>query len=826
MHDIMHKRHAPNSTSRPDADKAVSSVLPCPCAEQGAQAGLPVFLQRAGLTVSAPDDPYEREAQAFAASMTNTPAGHRRGDAAPTARRPLPRLPIYQSAGTLQPPDGGQSIAAPLRAEFEGSLGVDLGHVRVHNSPPAQAAAHSLHAEAFTNQNHIWLGPQQSPSDSNLLAHELAHVLLGHQGIQRQVAGSQTGSQPASPAQNLSGLTNSDFIGALADVRNWLTSHGPADPGYQEHIAQRDRIETERRRRVSLGHIWITPDINGSPAQLYQLVQRNGNVTAVVRAEPERVNGVPEDLGSNPIMTPEQFQARLALENAQTALASQLMAQLALSQGFGAAQPTVGVPQAEGGRVPRPFSIVDPATTPQFSNLPVPATHVEGWGTMPVATPLPGYGPAGGDQWPRMTMGQFSNVRSRSTRFLVAFDGPNPVVIGMDQFTPSTASQSTGAMATHGYVVSMVGSGGVGRVMLGERMLRALRMGQTQHQLQVNPNSGPRAGSSAGPEVNAVERFHADIFRAAGRSGAPSAGQYYTLNAEEMARVALDFGVNMLPAEAAALRRVAAGDRAALADLQALIPQAQAAARAQLQQASFEGRLPGAAQGTFSERTQFAFSRALISPYSAEYAAMQRFGMPRATGQGGAMGAGMGALLALPVDAAVTYATGGSFENYGDRVPRVLSTGAFAGGVAGASEQYLASRASSSLIARGLGPGLGTTSSMLGARLIPGGIGAAGAELLNIYVFEADRPHSDREALLRTGRAGGIGVVSTAAGLGAQAATTSVIAAIMASGGTGAASGSVVPGWGTAIGFVVGLGVGVTVYVILDSNLPTVDRTQ
>ena len=113
-------------------------------------------------------------------------------------------------------------------------------------------------------------------------------------------------------------------------------------------------------------------------------------------------------------------------------------------------------------------------------------------------------------------MGELGAPQSVSTRHLVAFDGPNPVVLGTDQFRPGRTT------ASGGFVVSMLGSGGVGRVMLGERMLRALRMGQTMHYLTVNPNSGPRAGSSAGPDVNAVERIHAEMWRVAGRTSAPA----------------------------------------------------------------------------------------------------------------------------------------------------------------------------------------------------------------------------------------------------------------------------------------------------------------
>jgi hypothetical protein len=796
---------------------------------------------RAKLEVGSPDDPREHEADRIARRVVENetpactcvpggaepcPACRDRADAAIRRKaRPEARNRRETAAIGL---GGGRSLDAGERGFFEPRLGVDLSGVRIHTDAAAERSAASLHARAFTLGTNIAFGRGEYRPESGegrlLLAHELAHVVQGHEGLRRQPAS----SPPTASAQNPESLTNADFIREMADVRQWLASHGRDDTEYEERMARRDLIEAERRRRVSLGHVWITGDLNESPGQLYQLVQRDGNVTAVVNANPQQVNGPPEDLGGNPIMTPEQFQARLALENAQTALASQLLSQLALAGGFaGPAPPTVGVPRPEGGRVSRPFSIVDPAAAPaRFSDLPLPATEIPGFGIIPIDTPLPGYGPTVNNQRPRMTMGQWPQSSSLSTRFLVAFDGPNPVVVGMDQFTAGSRGQA-GGMAAHGYVVSMVGSGGVGRAMLGERMLRALRMGQTAHQLQVNPSSGPRAGSSAGPQVNAVERFHAEIFRAAGRSGEPPrAGDYYQLNAEEMARVALAFGAGMLPEEAAALHRVAAGNRAALADLQALVPRAQAAARMQLQQAMFESALPGARQGSFRERAQFGFTRALLSPANPEFAAAQRFGTPQAAGRAGAMGAGFGTLLALPIDAAVTLATGGSFDHYGDRVPRVLATGGVAGGLAGASEQWLVSRASSSIITGGLGPGLGTTASMLGARIIPGGIGAVGAELLNVYVFEADRPHSGREVGLRAARAGGIGMVSTAAGLGAQAATTSVIGAILASGGSGATGGSVVPGWGTAIGFVVGLGVGVTVYVILDRNLPTVDPTQ
>ena len=144
-------------------------------------------------------------------------------------------------------------------------------------------------------------------------------------------------------------LTNVDFILEMANVRSWLASHGEADPEYAAHVSRRGEIEEERRRRVALGHLWITAELSVSPGRLYQLVQRDGNITAVVIANAEQVEGVPHDLGGNPIMTPEQFQERLALERIQTVLASALIPQLAVASSFlQPAQPTVGVPR--GGR--------------------------------------------------------------------------------------------------------------------------------------------------------------------------------------------------------------------------------------------------------------------------------------------------------------------------------------------------------------------------------------------------------------------------------------------------------------------------------------------
>ncbi|MCP4335651.1 MAG: DUF4157 domain-containing protein [Gammaproteobacteria bacterium] len=64
-----------------------------------------------------------------------------------------------------------------VRSRVEPVLGADLSAVRVHSGASAQDASQSLNARAFTNQNNIFLGANQSSSDLSLMAHEATHVV-------------------------------------------------------------------------------------------------------------------------------------------------------------------------------------------------------------------------------------------------------------------------------------------------------------------------------------------------------------------------------------------------------------------------------------------------------------------------------------------------------------------------------------------------------------------------------------------------------------------------------------------------------------------------
>ncbi len=110
-----------------------------------------------------------------------------RGSAVGMALQPAPPDPVL---GTLL---GDSTTALPLpattRSYFERRLGTDLSGVRLHQGEAAARAAAEVGARAFATGSHLVFGrtapPLQGAAGEQLLAHELAHVVLGHDGINR-----------------------------------------------------------------------------------------------------------------------------------------------------------------------------------------------------------------------------------------------------------------------------------------------------------------------------------------------------------------------------------------------------------------------------------------------------------------------------------------------------------------------------------------------------------------------------------------------------------------------------------------------------------------
>lgn len=164
----------------------------------------PVRVQ-AKLTVNAPGDRHEQEADQVAEQVLARPAPARAAGA-PAPPRP-PVTPLDAAGGTpIADPalagavlrGAGQPLDLATRADLEPRIGHDFSRVRVHTGGEAAASAEALAARAYTAGNHIVFGAGEyapaSPAGRRLLAHELTHVAQqgaaahagGAQAIQRQ----------------------------------------------------------------------------------------------------------------------------------------------------------------------------------------------------------------------------------------------------------------------------------------------------------------------------------------------------------------------------------------------------------------------------------------------------------------------------------------------------------------------------------------------------------------------------------------------------------------------------------------------------------------
>jgi len=160
------------------------------------------------LTVGAPDDPYEREAdqmgekimrmpfQSFAAGggiSTGKPGNIQRNEEEAgediqaktvpgiqrTAQGGFQTSPGFGSR--LQSSGGGESMPAPVQQHMESAFQADFSAVRIHTGTEAAALSSEIGAQAFTYHNHIYFNDSKySPESSDgrfLLAHELTHTV-------------------------------------------------------------------------------------------------------------------------------------------------------------------------------------------------------------------------------------------------------------------------------------------------------------------------------------------------------------------------------------------------------------------------------------------------------------------------------------------------------------------------------------------------------------------------------------------------------------------------------------------------------------------------
>jgi Domain of unknown function (DUF4157) len=99
----------------------------------------------------------------------------------------------------------GRNMDLASRAYFEPRLGADLSHVRIHRDERTAQTARAIGAKAYTVGNNIGFARGQhnpaTPAGRALMAHELAHVVLGHGGVRREGDGEEGRIMATVPAK-------------------------------------------------------------------------------------------------------------------------------------------------------------------------------------------------------------------------------------------------------------------------------------------------------------------------------------------------------------------------------------------------------------------------------------------------------------------------------------------------------------------------------------------------------------------------------------------------------------------------------------------------
>jgi hypothetical protein len=147
------------------------------------------------LTVGAPNDGYEQEADRVADQVMSMPdATHQ-----PIQRAAMPEK--EEEIQTKRSPDagfqaesnlenrlsisqgGGSPLPDEVRSFMEPRFGADFSQVRVHTDSEAVQMNRELNAQAFTHKQDVYFGAGKAPANDALTAHELTHVVQQTDGI-------------------------------------------------------------------------------------------------------------------------------------------------------------------------------------------------------------------------------------------------------------------------------------------------------------------------------------------------------------------------------------------------------------------------------------------------------------------------------------------------------------------------------------------------------------------------------------------------------------------------------------------------------------------
>ena len=141
----------------------------------------------------------------------------------------------------------GSPLPDPVRAYMEPRFGVDFSQVRVHTGSDAIRMNRDIGAQAFTHGSNIYFGGGHSPTNLELTAHELTHVVQQQGSVPAgaQSAGRVERNRPEPRAGVASARTDSDPVRLNAGATSLISSPGAGRPGLGA-LAQRHQEDSQR----------------------------------------------------------------------------------------------------------------------------------------------------------------------------------------------------------------------------------------------------------------------------------------------------------------------------------------------------------------------------------------------------------------------------------------------------------------------------------------------------------------------------------------------------------------------------------------------------
>ena len=250
---------------------------------------------QAKLTIGQANDPYEQEADEIADKVVNAASVNPSGQQSRPQQRPYSATSPAQvqricdqcqekllegedhhcqakhkSANRSETPGNAlqQALASPgrgtnlpstVRGPIESQLKADLSSVRVHNDKQSHKAAEQINAKAFTHNQHIFLGKNQSSSDLRLMAHEATHV------VQQSNQGSASAIQ-RKPVNNdpLAGTMATQREELVAAIRTQNTS-GVTAALQNKSVPQLKSLRaTVKNQNGVVLEIWLSKQVNNA----------------------------------------------------------------------------------------------------------------------------------------------------------------------------------------------------------------------------------------------------------------------------------------------------------------------------------------------------------------------------------------------------------------------------------------------------------------------------------------------------------------------------------------------------------------------------------